>query len=597
MSLTNYEIAQSFTELADRLDIAGESRNRVSAYRRAADTFAGMQQSVELLSHEGTITSLPGIGKAIAEKVHVYIETGTFEALQQARADVPDGLLFLTGVTGVGPATARKVWETLEPADVADLLAMADAGRLAEVPRLREVVAASIQRELPLIAAVPDDAADDGPVRRDAIAAAAAEIHRLLAEQDHRQWSVWPAGDHALGHEIVEHPRIVVSADVATASEVASELHLVLDAALWLEADADMHELPKQLPAWTALLPMRNPHGTALTLVCCPAAAGQATWTVATGPAVYVTETFPDRDWLNDPPVMGDVNPVRPDGPLHQALMVPWRPPELRDQPQRDALDGNGDDAASQLVRSSDIRGELHAHSTWTDGKQSVLDMARACIDLGYDYLAITDHSAPYGLVGGLDGDRLARQLEEVDEARSEVGTGFAILQGIELEITASDGLGLPDDVLERLDWVVASIHQSQRQPQDRIHERCEHALTNPFVDCIGHPTSRLILARQPTELDVAWLIGRAAETGTFLEINANPHRLDLAADHARLAAESGVLLQICTDAHDIPHLEFIADGIAVARRAGLRAQHILNTRSWPEIAAMRKRQRAATSS
>jgi DNA polymerase (family 10) len=299
---------------------------------------------------------------------------------------------------------------------------------------------------------------------------------------------------------------------------------------------------------------------------------------------------------------------VREPEPARDAVPI-----ELRDRVLAGDLDA--DDAPRDLLTESDFRGDLHTHSDWSDGKAKLLDMARAARNRGDQYICVTDHSAPYAMVGGLDAARLQAQAEEIAAANEQLAaehddflaelpegldlarvgdTPFRVLRGTELEILADGTLGLPDDVLERLDWVVASIHVSQRQSEAEIVARMRRAVESPFVDAIGHPTSRRVLTRARTALPIDVLVELAVEHGLVLEINANPDRLDLDSDHAAAALAAGVQLTVNTDAHRTRTLGLRSHGVAVARRAGARAVDVVNCLDVDTLLTGRRRHASA---
>jgi DNA polymerase (family X) len=268
-------------------------------------------------------------------------------------------------------------------------------------------------------------------------------------------------------------------------------------------------------------------------------------------------------------------------------------PPEMREM--RGELEAAAAGALPSLIEVTDIRGEFHSHTTWSDGKRSVMEMAQAALRHGYAYWAVTDHSVGLGVVQGVDGTRLRQQRREIDAANAwfaEQGEEFRVLQGSEVEILADGTLGLPDDVLATLDVAVASIHSAQRQDRETITERCLKAVYNPHIDILGHPTSRLIGSRPPTELDVERVLQACKETGTVVEINANPVRLDLNDVYARRAAEIGCKLVINCDAHSAGELDLLEYGVHTARRAWLTAADVVNTYPLAEALAFFKDRR-----
>jgi DNA polymerase (family 10) len=263
---------------------------------------------------------------------------------------------------------------------------------------------------------------------------------------------------------------------------------------------------------------------------------------------------------------------------VYKAIGLAYVPPELRED--RGEVQAAQDGKLPKLIELKDIKMDLHMHSTWSDGKASIMEMAENAIAKGYKALAITDHSQSLGIANGLTVERLMEAKKEVEKARKELGDRIVLLHGTEMEIKADGTLDYPDDVLAELDIVIASLHVSMRQPRAQVTERMLNAIHNPHVDIIGHPTNRLILERDGADLDMDAIFAAAAETDTALEINANPQRLDLTDVHARRAIEMGIKLTINTDAHHPSHMDFMTFGVATARRGWVQAKHVLNT--WP---------------
>jgi DNA polymerase (family 10) len=280
---------------------------------------------------------------------------------------------------------------------------------------------------------------------------------------------------------------------------------------------------------------------------------------------------------------------------VYEVLGLPYIEPELREG--RGELQAAIAGELPELVTEADLKGDLHAHTTLSDGRSSLADMAKAAQQYGYEYLAVTDHSASHGFGNDVQADELLRQVERVRTLNEELD-GFTVLAGTEVNINTDGSLDYPDDVLEELDWIVASAHTSFRMGEEKMTSRIMAAMDHPLVDVIGHPTGRKILRREPYAVNVERLVAHAAETGTFLEINANPDRRDLNDIHARLAAEAGVPIVINSDAHSRRTLRVIRYGVATARRAWLTKKHVANTRSWPQLDSLRKRggRKAATS-
>lgn len=585
--MRNAEIADAFDELADRLAIIDPKPYRWMAYRNAAATFRDLGDSVAVLSDEGRLGEVDGVGAAIEEKVHELLASGTFPALERARADVPDTLLALTRLPGVGPATAKKVYAATDGEAITSLMERAAAGTLETGNGITKKVVDALaaahasQGEAgdgPAVASTSGIPLDDtgrpmrGPwFRRDQALAIARMLDELLPEQVR---AARPSGAYVRGAELVRELGVLAEADDPAAA--ASATLECLGARGWEHATdgQPLERLAGIDPARAAQLQLVSPAGIPVELVIADAGSAALVEHRLAGPAAWVAR---------EPEPAGDGSSI---------------PYELREQVLAGALDAA--DVPDDLVTAADIRGELHAHSDWSDGRATILDMARAARDRGDEYFAVCDHSAPYAMVNGLDPARLQAQADEIAAAnealqREHEHEGqplLRVLRGTELEILADGSLGLPDSALEQLDWVIASIHVQQRQGADAILERMRRVLENPLVDAIGHPTSRRMLVRDRTALDVEQLVAMALEHDVVLEVNANPDRLDLDSDHARMALAAGVRLTVNTDAHRTSTLELRDHGVAVARRAGARVGDVVNCLPVDELLASRRRHR-----
>ncbi|MCW2922036.1 MAG: hypothetical protein JWL76_1910 [Thermoleophilia bacterium] len=586
--MRNAEIADAFTELADRLAIIDPKPYRWMAYRKAADTFRDLGDSVAVLSDEGRLGEVEGVGPAIEEKVRDLLASGTFKALERAREDVPDTLLALTRLPGVGPATAKKVHAALDGESFASLTARAAAGTLE--------VGDGITRKIidALAAAHAASAANDGdgggaasasgiplddagaPIRgpwfrRDQVLSIAGMLEELLPTTVR---APRPSGAYVRGAELVRELCVLAEADDPVAA--ADEVRECLAARGWEHADdgAPLERLAGLAAEQAATLQLVSPAGIPVELVIADDASVELVEHRFAGPAAWA---------------------AREPKPPARGRRIPF---ELRERVLAGELDPK--DVPKDLVTAAHMRGELHAHSDWSDGRAPIIDMARAARARGDEFFAVCDHSAPYAMVNGLDPARLQAQADEIASANEQLQREheeageplLRVLRGTELEILADGSLGLPDSALEQLDWVVASIHVQQRQSAAAIIERMRRVMENPLVDAIGHPTSRRMLVRDRTALDVEQLIAMAVEHAVILEVNANPDRLDLDSDQARMALAAGVRLTINTDAHRPSTLALRDHGVAVARRAGARVGDVVNCLPAEELLAGRRRNR-----
>jgi DNA polymerase (family 10) len=584
--MRNAEIADAFDELADRLAILDPKPYRWMAYRKAATTFRDLGDSVMVLSREGRLGEIDGVGEAIEQKVATLLETGSFPALDKAREDVPETLLRLTRLPGVGPATARKIYAATDGASFESLMERAASGDLKAGNGITQKVIDALASRHAAIAdgelssgaessGVPRDktgAQLPGPwFRRDQALAMLVQLADLVPD-DVRD--VRPSGAYVRGVEIMRELGVVAEADDPPAAATAVEA--CLRARGWEVAAEDAPGLARLAgidSSDAAQLQLVSPAGITVELaIAAPAQVARVEHRLA-GPAAWV-----ERE------------------PEPTQASVPY---ELRDRILAGTLAPK--DVPTRLITAADIRGELHAHSDWSDGRATILQMAQAARARGDEFFAVCDHSAPYAMVNGLDPARLQAQADEIRAANEQLQREhevdglplLRVLRGTELEILADGSLGLPDSALEQLDWVIASIHVQQRQAADAILERMRRVIENPLVDAIGHPTSRRLLKRERTALDIEALIELAVEHDCVLEINSNPDRLDLDSEQAALALAAGARLTINTDAHRTSTLALRDHGGAVARRAGTRPEDVVNCLSVDELLASRRRHRS----
>ncbi|MFM7107907.1 MAG: DNA polymerase/3'-5' exonuclease PolX [Planctomycetaceae bacterium] len=590
--MTNADIAAAFDHVADLLEYRGENVFRVRAYRTAARTINGMVESLAAVRADPgrSLTDLEGIGTDLAAKIGTLLDTGKLPLLDELAREVPAVVFELMRVPGLGP---KKVKALVDGLGVDSLEALEQAcrdGRVAEVKGFGAKTQAAILENI-AFAKSPEHA-------RLLWAEADAVVGPLL------EWMrecpavrrVEGAGSWRRGRETVGDLDIVADSDEPAA--VMDHLHR------WKETSA-------VLLRGETKTSIRGPRGVQIDLRVVAAESFGAALQYFTGSKehnVRLRSRARDRGLtINEYGVWrlaldaeaDDATPStqarslagRSEEDVYRAVGLPWIPPELREGGDEIRLAEAGD--LPHLVGLDDIRGDLHMHTTATDGEDTLADMVRAAIARGLSYLAITDHGQRVTMANGLDRRRLLRQWGEIDrlnESLAEDGTPpVVVLKGIEVDILEKGGLDLPDDVLAQADWVVASLHYGQNQPRERITKRILEAIENPHVSVIGHPTGRLINRRPAYDVDVEAMIEAAARTGTFLEINANPWRLDLDDRLAAAAKRAGVKLVISTDAHSTKGLDVMRCGILQARRAGLEAKDVANTRTLAGLKKLMK--------
>jgi DNA polymerase (family 10) len=566
----NAELAERFELLADLLELDGADAFRLAAYRRAAVRIRESAVSVAELALEGKAQRLSGIGGTIEQKIVELAETGDLQAIAKLRARIPLGLVDITHVPGLGPKTARKLWQELGIENAEQLRAAAEQGLLRGVPGLGEKTE---QNVLAHFAKPPERASRDG--------------RALLG-------TVLPFVE-AVVSELRSHPAAV---RVSAAGSVRRRIETVrdLDVIATATDPAALIDHFATLP-WVAEVVAKGPtkatvvghDGLRFDLRVVPPECYGNLLQHLTGSKDHNVALREDAvrrglsvsEYGVEEVATGTVTTMATEEELYAHLGYAWIPPELRENAGE--LEAARTGALPELVERGDVLGDLHTHTDWSDGRATLEQMVAAAAQLGYRYLAICDHAKR------LKDGRLERQAERIAELNAGLA-GIEILSGVEVDIRANGSLDLDDEALAARDWVVASIHSGFRDPPGEIERRLLAAIEHPMVDCIGHPTGRKIGRRAAYEVDLEKIFARAAETGTALEINGQPDRLDLRDSHARLAAQSGVRIVVSSDAHSVAGLGYLDLAVSQARRAWLTAPQVVNTRSWAAILKERKR-------
>ncbi|HYI17718.1 MAG TPA: PHP domain-containing protein [Solirubrobacteraceae bacterium] len=529
--MDNAQIADRLDAFAGLLELGEANPYSARAYRRAAETIRSVPLSVEELVRSGRVRELRGIGGSIEAKLRELVETGDIAELAELERELAPGIVGLGRYLGLGAKRSVELARALDVRTPEELAVAAGEGRLREVPGIGPKLEAQLLEALAR-AREPREERSLGFARARELVGAIA----VALDGD-------PAGDVRRWHEAPSRLAVV---------RAAAEPDAVLDRFAGL-------------PQIVAVLERGERRAVGVTidgvpvelLVPAPGRAGTELLR-ATGSPAYVAALGPLPDGADETAV-------------YAALGAPAWPPELREGPVA------GEPPA--LLEIADIRGDLHCHTTWSDGRASVEEMARAAIARGYDYVAICDHTPAVGAVPGLTPDDVRRQAEEI-AAANELLAPFRVLRGIECDIRLDGTLDLPDDVLAELDWVQASVHGGQRMPRREMTARVEAALRNPHVSCLSHPTGRLIGRRPENAVDLERVFALALETGKAVEVNGLPDRLDLGGAHVREALAAGVRITCSTDAHSVRGLGNMPNAVHTARRGGAAAADVLNTRS-----------------
>src|SRR5215211_2101281 len=575
--MRNAEIAAALSELATLYELDGAIRYRVLAYREAARVVRQSPVSVEELARAGRATELPGVGKTLEQKVLALLDTGEIPAAAKLKRKFPASLVEVTRVPGVGAKTARRLYDELGVSSLDELRAAAERERIRGVRGLGPKVEANVLAALGKLA-------DTGPSER-----------LLLSE-------VLPVAEQ-LAADLREHPgsdAVEVAGSARRRTETCHDIDLIATASepVALAQALLEHELAAAKgSARESGARITTHNGVAVDLrIVAPDAygnllqhfTGSAEHNVQLRERAIAMGLSVSEHGITDT-ASGEVSRYASEAEVYERLGLSYIEPELREASGE--IEAGAEGRLPKLVKGEDIRGDLHCHTTISDGHNTLHEMAREARARGYSYLAVTDHSASHGFGNHVTPQRLAERIEEVRALNSGL-QGFRVLAGSEVNILPDGSLDYEDELLSELDWVIASVHTSFKISRRAMTERVIAAIQHPLVDCIGHLTGRLIGRRDPYDVDVERIADAAARSGTMLEINGNPNRRDLSERHARLAAPAGATICLNTDAHRTATLANMTYAIATARRAWLTAEQVANTRPWPDFAVLRKRSR-----
>jgi DNA polymerase (family 10) len=562
--MRNSEIVAMLEETADLMEIAGENPFKARAYRRAADAIAALKEPVEELVRTKRLNQIEGVGESIARDITEFLQKGTTTRLEQLRQKYPPQLRKLLEIQGVGPRTVAMLFERLGITSVDELEAAAKAGKLTKLPGMGEQKVRNILEGIQLWRQ------QQGRVPLHIALAIAERIVAQLRELPQVE-QILPAGSLRRWKETVGDLDILVA---TRDSEPVMERFVKLPEVQKVLAHGTTKSSVLMADNLQVDLRAVDPEsfGAASQYFTGSKAHNIALRNRALKLGLTINEYGVFRETTGEK-VAGETE----EG-VYEVVGLLWIPPELRED--RGELEAAERRALPHLVTLEDIRGELHCHTKWSDGANTVEEMARAARERGYEYLAITDHSPPMGW--GVKPENFRKLIREIRQVSERLG--FPILAGIEVDIAPDGSLHMDEDILRQLDIVIASVHSAMKMSREEMTKRIVKAMENPLVHIIGHPTGRLINQRPPYEVDLEALVERARQTGVALEINGSPERLDLNDENARYAKEAGVLLSLGTDAHHDDHLDFMRFAVAVARRAWCEPANILNTRSYEQL-------------
>jgi DNA polymerase (family 10) len=580
MAVTNAEVAAMLNRVADLLEIRGENFFKLRAYREAVRQIDNLTTEVASLLQAGTLKDVPGIGPAIEKKIAEFVTTGQLEFLTNLEAQIPPALLDLTRVPGLGPRTAKEIYDGLGIMTLDALEAAARDHRLQTLPGIKAKTEENILKGLAVLKRT-----ESKTYFPEALLLADTLLVSLRA--------------------LPGVVRAEIAGSVRRAQETVGDLDLLVAAREPERIAAELVHLPQVaevVASGSTRSTIRVRSGLQVDLRAVVPESFGAAWQYFTGSQAHNVQLRGRAERMGRLKI-NEYGVYREDGSriageteeeVYAAVGCAWIPPEIREG--RGEIEAAAAGTLPALVQQPDLRGDLHTHSDWSDGRTDIKTMARAAQQHGYRYMALTDHTQSLLVAGGLTPERFRQRGAEIARVNREL-TDFRILAGAEVDILADGRLDLPDDVLESLDLVVASVHTAFDQSREVMTERVVRALRSPHVDVLGHPTCRRLDRREGTAVDLDAVIAEAARSGTALEINSSPMRLDLNDTWARQALAAGVLLAVDNDAHYPAEFGYVRYGVAIARRAGAGVANVLNTRSVDELLAHCRRRTARVAS
>ncbi|WP_066194566.1 DNA polymerase/3'-5' exonuclease PolX [Gracilibacillus timonensis] len=570
MSINKKDVIKLLEKIATYMELKGENPFKISAYRKAAQA---LERDDRSLTEIDDFTKLSGVGKGTATVINEFVDTGHSETLQQLEQEIPSGLIPLLGLQGLGGKKLARLYHELAVVDETTLRKACEAGEVQALKGFGEKTEEKIMEALHNIGTRPDRLpvasvlrvakqiedylADIAEIDRFSIAGSMRRFRETVKDLDFIIATKQPEKVREKLLQIDGHMETIASGDTKVSIVMQGEFAIGVDFRLVADKEfaTTLHHFTGSKDHNVQMRQLAKSQGKKISEY-----------------GVEDTET-------------GEVATFTTEDEFYQSFGLPYIPPEIREG--KHELDEATEPI--ELIEAADIRGDLHMHSTWSDGAQSIEEMVVRAKEKGYEYIAITDHSKFLQVANGLNETRLKKQAEEIEKVR-EKHPDILILKGTEMDILPNASLNFDNDILKTLDFVIASIHSSFTQSLDKIHERLLQALENPYVHMIAHPTGRLLGRREGYPVDVNWLIEKAKETNTVLELNANPNRLDLSAQWVEKAQEQGVALAINTDAHNYQMLEDMTSGIGTARRGHIKKQTVINTMTKEALQQFLKR-------
>ena len=575
MAILNSDVAGIFDKAADFLDIKGENPFRIRAYRNASRTIGSLSKGVSDMVAQGEdLTRLPGVGADLAAKIKEIVETGKLKMLEDLMRELPPGLDDLMKIPGLGPKRIKLLFGTQDIRSVDDLRRAAEGKKLRDIPGFGEKTESNILEQLKHLAETKEAG------ERTKINVAEQVVEPLVAylKKVRGVKQAVVAGSYRRRMETVGDLDVLTTCSAACPVMDRFVKYEDVDKILAHGETKSSVILRTGLQVDVRVVPEES-YGAALLYFTGSKAHNIAVRTIAVKKKLKINEYGVFR---GEQSLAG-----RTEEEVYRRVGLPYIEPELRED--RGEIEAARQGRLPHLVTLKDIRGDLHVHSTTTDGQSSIQEMAEAAAKLGYEYIAMTDHSQHVTVARGLDAKRMLRQVREIDRLNAKL-KGLLVLKAVELDILEDGRLDLPDDVLEELDVIVCSVHYKFNLTRERQTERIIRAMDNPHFQILSHPTGRLLNERRPYEVDLEKVMTAAKERGVAIELNAYPDRLDLDDVHCQTARELGLKISISTDAHHVDDLLYIRFGIGQARRGWLEPADVLNTRRWPELRRILKR-------
>ena len=572
MPVHNIDIANIFDEIADFLEIENENPFRIRAYRHAARTVRGLGSELKDMSAAGEdLTELPGIGKELAAKIHEILETGTAKALTKLQQRIPPSVTEILKLPNLGPKRVRILYHDLKITNLQELAKAARQGRIRTLEGFGEKIEKAVL---------------------DAVEARAQEEKRFKIDEASRY--VDSLMDYL--KKVPGVKDVVAAGSYRRARETVGDLDILITArktSPLMERFVEYDEVAEVLAKGTTRSSVVLRCGLQVDVRRVEQASFGAALQYFTGSKdhnIAIRRLGQQRGLkINEYGVFRFEKRVagRTEESVYQALDLPLIPPELREN--RGEIEAARDRCLPDLIEFKDLKGDLHMHTRMSDGRNSLKEMALAAQQRGFKYIAVTEHSDRLKVAGGLDAPRLMQQIDEVDRLNDTL-KGVTILKGIEVEILADGSLDLEDKVLARLDLVIGTVHSNFGLPLEKQTERILRAMDHRYFSMLAHPTGRLLNEREPYQVDIPRIIHKASDRGCFLELNSNPRRLDLYDIYCQMAKEQGVAVSINSDAHSINDFNYLAFGVAQARRGWLEKDDVLNTRSLTQLRKLLKR-------